>query len=166
MGEEVKVNGNIVNTAEDVNANEGSDKGLGDAAEPEMASDNGVKYYTLEEIRSHNSMKDTWLIIHDKVYDITHFLEEHPGGEEVLVEQAGADATESFEDVGHSTDAREMLEEYYLGELHMNDRKKETPKEPYISGDSGSGSSWWIPVIAVAILGIMCGYYFMGHRSS
>ena len=36
-----------------------------------------------------------------------------------MLEQAGADATESFEDVGHSTDAREMLLQYYLGELHM-----------------------------------------------
>lgn len=36
-----------------------------------------------------------------------------------MLEQAGADATESFEDVGHSTDAREMLEQYLIGELHM-----------------------------------------------
>lgn len=36
-----------------------------------------------------------------------------------MLEQAGADATESFEDVGHSTDAREMLEQYLVGELHM-----------------------------------------------
>ncbi|KAF3832642.1 hypothetical protein F7725_026307 [Dissostichus mawsoni] len=80
-----------------------------------------VKYYTLEEIRLHNMSTDTWLIIHDKVYDLTGFLEEHPGGEEVLIEQAGSDATESFEDVGHSTDAREMLMQYYVGELHMED---------------------------------------------
>uniref|UniRef100_A0A671MCL7 Cytochrome b5 heme-binding domain-containing protein n=1 Tax=Sinocyclocheilus anshuiensis TaxID=1608454 RepID=A0A671MCL7_9TELE len=79
----------------------------------------GVKYYTREEVQAHNMSKDTWLIIHDKVYDITSFMEEHPGGEEVLLEQAGADATESFEDVGHSTDAREMLQQYYIGELHM-----------------------------------------------
>ncbi|MGH0120320.1 UNVERIFIED_CONTAM: hypothetical protein FKN15_057222 [Acipenser sinensis] len=42
----------------------------------------------------------------------------HPGGEEVLMEQAAADATENFEDVGHSTDAREMLKQYFIGELH------------------------------------------------
>lgn len=42
---------------------------------------------------------------------------QHPGGEEVLLEQAGMDTTESFEDVGHSTDAREMMADYYLGEL-------------------------------------------------
>lgn len=48
----------------------------------------------------------------------TLFIWQHPGGEEVLLEQAGSDATESFEDVGHSTDAREMLQQYCIGELH------------------------------------------------
>ncbi|KAM6943503.1 cytochrome b5 type B [Xenentodon cancila] len=91
-------------------------------------TDTGGKYYRLEDIRVHNMSSDTWLIIHDKVYDVTSFLEEHPGGEEVLLEQAGSDATESFEDVGHSTDAREMLQQYYVGEVHMDDRKKEKPK--------------------------------------
>ncbi|VDM84012.1 unnamed protein product [Strongylus vulgaris] len=41
----------------------------------------------------------------------------HPGGCEVLLEQAGGDATEAFEDVGHSTDARQMREEYFVGDL-------------------------------------------------
>uniref|UniRef100_H3A7S7 Cytochrome b5 type B n=1 Tax=Latimeria chalumnae TaxID=7897 RepID=H3A7S7_LATCH len=49
---------------------------------------------------------------------VTSSLRNHPGGEEVLFEQAGGDATESFEDVGHSVDAREMLTQYYIGELH------------------------------------------------
>lgn len=41
----------------------------------------------------------------------------------MLLEQAGSDATESFEDVGHSTDAREMLQQYYIGELHQVEAK-------------------------------------------
>ena len=41
----------------------------------------------------------------------------HPGGEEILIESAGKDATEAFEDVGHSTDAREMMDEYYIGDV-------------------------------------------------
>ncbi|XP_025064926.1 cytochrome b5 type B [Alligator sinensis] len=52
----------------------------------------------------------------------------HPGGEEVLLEQAGRDATESFEDVGHSIDAREMLKQYYIGEVHPCDHKNEGSK--------------------------------------
>ena len=46
------------------------------------------------------------------------FLSQHPGGEEVLREQAGGNATESFEDVGHSSDAREMASNMVIGELH------------------------------------------------
>ncbi|XP_058486386.1 cytochrome b5 isoform X2 [Solea solea] len=148
MGEEI--NDNNINTCigSAINANSET-----------IESD--VKYYTLEEIRVHNMCKDAWLIVHDKVYDITSFLEEHPGGEEVLLEQAGADATESFEDVGHSTDAREMLLQYYIGELHMDDRTKNNTKEVDMT-DSESGPSWstWlIPAIAAAVVGIMYRYY-------
>lgn len=42
---------------------------------------------------------------------------QHPGGEEVLLEQSGKDATENFEDVGHSTDARDLMKQYLIGEL-------------------------------------------------
>uniref|UniRef100_A0A3P8SWF6 Cytochrome b5 type B n=1 Tax=Amphiprion percula TaxID=161767 RepID=A0A3P8SWF6_AMPPE len=124
MGEEI--NDNLITTGSGT-ASDSSIEGNGDEV------DGGVKYYTLEDIRVHNMSNDTWLIIHNKVYDITGFLEEHPGGEEVLLEQAGADATESFEDVGHSTDAREMLQQYFIGELHMDDRKKEKPKVSLIA---------------------------------
>ncbi|XP_069549576.1 cytochrome b5 type B [Brachyistius frenatus] len=131
-------------------------------------ADGGIKYYTLEEIQLHNMSNDTWLIIHDKIYDVTSFLEEHPGGEEVLLEQAGADATESFEDVGHSTDAREMLQQYYLGELHMDDREKEKPKEEHItnSGESSSWTMWFIPAVAAVVVGIMYRFYMFEHKSS
>lgn len=133
-----------------------------------LTEDSGVKYFTLEEIRTHNLSKDTWLIIHDKVYDITSFLEEHPGGEEVLFEQAGADATESFEDVGHSTDAREMLDQYFLGELHKDDRKKQKATDVYISNSSESSSwtMWVIPTAAAALVGLMYRYYLLEHKSS
>ncbi|MEE6500314.1 hypothetical protein FKM82_003740 [Ascaphus truei] len=93
--------------------------GDGPAEEPQAA------YFTLEEVRKRNTPKETWLVIHGRVYDITRFVEEHPGGEEVLFEQAGADATESFEDVGHSIDAREMLKQYYIGDVHPDDCKNQ-----------------------------------------
>jgi cytochrome b involved in lipid metabolism len=41
----------------------------------------------------------------------------HPGGEEVLLDEGAKDATGAFDDVGHSDDAREMLEKYYIGEV-------------------------------------------------
>ncbi|KAG9356057.1 hypothetical protein JZ751_000901 [Albula glossodonta] len=77
-----------------------------------------VKYYRLSEVEERNTFKSTWIIINYKIYDVTKFLEE------VLREQAGGDATESFEDVGHSSDAREMAESFIIGELHPDDRPK------------------------------------------
>ncbi|OTF75860.1 hypothetical protein BLA29_009662 [Euroglyphus maynei] len=76
-----------------------------------------LKTFTLAEVAEHNEKKSVWIVIHDFVYDVTPFLDEHPGGEEVLIEQAGKDATESFEDVGHSTDARDIMKKYKIGEL-------------------------------------------------
>lgn len=88
-----------------------------------------------------NSLKEIWLVIHGRVYDVTDFLKEHPGGEEVLLEQAGADASESFEDVGHSSDAREMLKRYYIGDVHPDDLKPESgSKDP--SRDVTCKSCW------------------------
>ena len=50
-----------------------------------------------------------------------YIIFQHPGGEEILIENAGVDSTENFEDVGHSSGAREMLEEYYIGKnAHQN----------------------------------------------
>ncbi|XP_029941937.1 cytochrome b5 type B [Salarias fasciatus] len=138
------------------------------AGENGETMDSSVKYYTLEDIQAHNMSNDTWLIIHDKVYDITSFLEEHPGGEEVLLEQAGADASESFEDVGHSMDAREMLQQYYVGELHMDDRKKSTAKDVPVtnSSESSSWTMWLLPAVAAAVVGIVYRYYVFEHKSS
>jgi cytochrome b5 len=39
------------------------------------------------------------------------------GGEEVLLDVGGQDATEAFEDVGHSDEAREILDGLLIGKL-------------------------------------------------
>nr|XP_033495080.1 cytochrome b5 [Epinephelus lanceolatus] len=124
--------------------------------EKEEKCPNGVRYYRLSEIEEQNSFKSTWIIIHNKVYDVTKFLEEHPGGEEVLREQAGGDATESFEDVGHSTDAREMSESMVIGELHPDDRDKiatheETPVTT-LKDEPSSWTNWVIPALVAVIV--------------
>ncbi|CAA6668220.1 unnamed protein product [Spirodela intermedia] len=73
--------------------------------------------FTLVNVSKHNTREDCWLLINDKVYDVTKFLDDHPGGDEVLVTATGKDATNDFEDVGHSTTARAMLDEYFVGNI-------------------------------------------------
>ncbi|XP_048172948.1 cytochrome b5 isoform X1 [Corvus hawaiiensis] len=144
---------------------EGGRRGEAAAA---AGGDGPAPVFTLEEVGKRNSSRETWLVIHGRVYDVTRFLEEHPGGEEVLLEQAGRDATESFEDVGHSTDAREMLKQYYIGEVHPNDRNKEGSKNPSMtsSGQSSFWSTWLIPIFGALVLGLMYRYYMVDGKSS
>ncbi|KAG9248045.1 cytochrome b5-like heme/steroid binding domain-containing protein [Calycina marina] len=75
------------------------------------------KEYTYAEVSEHATKKDLLMVIHDKVYDAASFVDEHPGGEEVLLDVGGQDATEAFEDVGHSDEAREILDGLLVGAL-------------------------------------------------
>ncbi|XP_064955909.1 uncharacterized protein LOC135607775 [Musa acuminata AAA Group] len=75
-----------------------------------------LKKYSPSEISLHASKKDCWVSIHGKVYDVTTFLEDHPGGEDVILHaSAGGDATQAFDDVGHSSTAIIMMEGYVIG---------------------------------------------------
>ncbi|KAJ3182668.1 Cytochrome b5 isoform E [Geranomyces variabilis] len=77
----------------------------------------GPRSLEWDEISKHNKRDDLWMVIHGKVYDTTRFLDEHPGGEEVMIEVGGQDASEAFEEIGHSDDARDLLKGFYVGDL-------------------------------------------------
>nr|QKY15277.1 CER1-CER3 alkane-forming complex cyt-b5 component (CER1) [Polytomella parva] len=87
------------------------------------------KTYTLEECKNHNTEKDCWLVIQGKVYDVTEFLEEHPGGFDVIISSTGKDATRDFEDVGHSKTAKKQLETYYIGKIENSGAESEQKEE-------------------------------------
>ncbi|GMF34475.1 unnamed protein product [Phytophthora lilii] len=95
-----------------------------------MAEPSTPKEFTMEDVAPHNSAEDCWMVIRDegvrKVYDVTAFLDDHPGGPEIMVDLAGQDATEEFEDIGHSNDARAQLKQFEVGKI-KGDVKKEAP---------------------------------------
>jgi cytochrome b5 len=76
-----------------------------------------LKQYSLKEVAHHCTMESCWMVIRDKVYDLTDFIEYHPGGQELMLEYAGTDATNAFNDKPHTRDATTMLEPYLIGEL-------------------------------------------------
>ncbi|XP_024939237.1 cytochrome b5 isoform X2 [Cephus cinctus] len=77
--------------------------------------------YRLSELNSHDNRKSCWIVIHSKVYDVTKYVDEHPGGPAEILNVAGKDATEEFEEVGHSDEARNILTRMLIGALHPDD---------------------------------------------
>ncbi|KAI5778292.1 FMN-dependent dehydrogenase-domain-containing protein [Geopyxis carbonaria] len=52
-----------------------------------------------KEVAKHNSRDSCWVIIHNNVYDVTDFLDEHPGGANIILRYGGKDATEEYDPV-------------------------------------------------------------------
>jgi len=89
---------------------------------------NKDKLYTQDEIDKMN-YNNTILIINGKIYDVTDFLEQHPGGSEIIKQYHKKDATQDFIKVGHSNEAIKMLDKYQIGILkNYNDDSLEIKK--------------------------------------
>ncbi|XP_023333233.1 cytochrome b5 [Eurytemora carolleeae] len=78
--------------------------------------------YSLKEVSEHCDREDAWTVIYDKVYNVTEYLMHHPGGEDVLLEYIGYDATIAFRGVGHSRTAFRILTKYCIGILPKHER--------------------------------------------
>ena len=70
------------------------------------------------EIASHDTATSCYVTIGTKVYDITDFLEDHPGGGDLILQYAGKDVKEAMEDPishAHSEAAWEVLDDHLIG---------------------------------------------------
>uniref|UniRef100_A0A8D8UW04 Cytochrome b5 n=1 Tax=Cacopsylla melanoneura TaxID=428564 RepID=A0A8D8UW04_9HEMI len=93
------------------------------------------KQFTVKEVIESEDNTSNLIIIDNNVYNVAPFLNEHPGGEEVLLDQRGKNATEQFEDVGHSTEARELMKKYQVGTISDPENVPASNQ-----GSSGGGS--------------------------
>ncbi|KZC13661.1 PREDICTED: cytochrome b5-like [Dufourea novaeangliae] len=91
------------------------------------------KQYTRNEVATATGKEKTLIILHDKVYDVTSFLNEHPGGEEILLDHSGKDGSDDFDDVGHSNDAFELMKKFVVGELNDAEKSHRKPKAAWTS---------------------------------
>ena len=98
-----------------------------------------LRKFTCEEVRELNRSSQVVFVIHNKVYNVTEFLNEHPGGEEVLQDHGGKDATEDFRDIGHSSEAIELMKKYCLGEIIDSEKSNLNEKE-YTGWKAGSNN--------------------------
>ena len=82
------------------------------------------------EISKHNNSSDCWMLISGKVYDITNFFGSHPGGNATMAATCGTNATDAYMTKdpyatstaggrNHSSRAKSMLTDYYIGTLNQ-----------------------------------------------
>lgn len=93
----------------------------------EMAGSRGsLQQYTRAEVAKHKGDNRPLLtIIHNKVYDLTKLLGNHPGGDDILLSRAGTDTTGEFEVFEHSEKARVQRDrDLLVGELVAADRSE------------------------------------------
>lgn len=123
-----------------------------------MSDTADLKVYTLDEVKKHNTADDLWIVYNGQVYDVGNYLDEHPGGEEVIVDCAGEDATEAFDDIGHSDDAHDILKGLLIGKLEGGVVKQ--AKGVTSSTKLSDVSSLPFPLIAAAVFAVFAGVYF------
>lgn len=80
-----------------------------------------AKTFTRDEVAKHNTEDSVWFIVDSKVYDVSDFLDAHPGGESVLRQVAGQDATAAF----YNLHRHEVLAKY--ADLQVGTVAGETP---------------------------------------
>ena len=63
------------------------------------------------ELSKHNTKNDAWVSYKGKLLNITSFLNDHPGGDSVIMPYLGKDITDAFIKAGHSAVAEDMIED-------------------------------------------------------
>jgi cytochrome b involved in lipid metabolism len=87
--------------------------------------DNTDPIYTLQDLEDARLRGECWTAINGNVYNITAFVDQHPGGN-IISEDCGKDSTTLFETrpmgtgTPHSGNAREILAAYYIGRFRGN----------------------------------------------
>lgn len=80
-------------------------------------TDMPIIYYTAALIATHNSPADCWIIVNNKVYDVTNYLPFHPGGINAILSYCGKDDSSAFAGLPHSQNANNLLATYFVGNL-------------------------------------------------
>lgn len=87
----------------------------GASASPGTGGDTG---YTLGDVAGHATRESCWVAVDDGVFDLTDWIDRHPGGPERILRLCGTDATQAFE-AQHDSNERphEQLAAFRIGDL-------------------------------------------------
>lgn len=86
-----------------------------------------------KEVAKHNTTNSCWVVLYGNVYDVTDFLPQHPGGQKVILQLAGQEATEQYDPVHPPGTLEESLpNEKNLGKINPDTLPdvSHTPPQP------------------------------------
>jgi cytochrome b involved in lipid metabolism len=84
----------------------------------EEKTEKNEKTYTMEEVAKHNSKESCWSVIRGKVYDLTNWIDKHPGGADKILRICGKDGTDLFVKIhGGKKTPEEILKSFEIGVL-------------------------------------------------
>jgi cytochrome-b5 reductase len=91
---------------------------------PNVSFEPGITTLTMEEVEKHNSPNDCWTVYRGYVYNITPFLDFHPGGADELFRGAGQDCTELYNKYHAWVNADAVMGKLRLGKLQIESTHK------------------------------------------
>lgn len=95
-----------------------SSKAVTPSAQPSATTTPSSLYptYTSAQVLEHNNKSSCWTIVDQKVYNVTEWINAHPGGPDRIIGMCGADATAQFRGK-HRNSVDRILSGFYIGDL-------------------------------------------------
>ena len=78
---------------------------------------NGEAYYTMCQVRRHNTLESCWLVAGDTIYDATPYLLTHPGGTASILRKGGGASDVTRDLQFHSAAGKQMFQKYIIGKV-------------------------------------------------
>ncbi|VFQ66633.1 unnamed protein product [Cuscuta campestris] len=131
-----------------------------------------TKLCSMAEASEHKTKGDCWVVIHDKVYDVSSYMDDHPGGDDVLTAAAGKDATDDFEDAGHSESAKELMKKFFIGEIDPTAPTIPNKQDNHSNQSSCNISQkvidftkqYWVLPVTIAGISVVAGFLFLHKK--
>jgi len=99
--------------------------------QPKSSNGGDETYYTICQVRRHNTQQSCWLVAGDTIYDATPYLNTHPGGMASILRKGGgaSDVTRDLE--FHSANGKRMFQKYKVGKVRPCGTHEATNKKPF-----------------------------------
>eukprot|EP01064_Diplonema_japonicum_P037915 TRINITY_DN9023_c0_g1_i1.p2 TRINITY_DN9023_c0_g1~~TRINITY_DN9023_c0_g1_i1.p2 ORF type:complete len:140 (+),score=30.76 TRINITY_DN9023_c0_g1_i1:68-487(+) len=118
---------------------------------------------TWEELEEHSSEANAWLAVYGRVYDVSKFMDDHPGGADPLWQMAGQDATSEWDAVGHKEGAARLMEKMIVGKLVGKRPQRRTATKPTSQPTPvvpmEQGQSFPLTMAVVVMFSLFLAYY-------